>query len=119
MGKEERTLRLTGVFYRLLFRKMFQSIASSFPSFDGSASAVSAESFSPKSFVASASSPRKVISEDGLFERFVQALHHSRRQQAARTLRQYRHLIDSRWHPFAARPDVGGRDIGGYGHVAQ
>ncbi len=119
MRKEERALRLTGVFYRLLFRKMFQSIASSMPSFDDSASTVSAESFSPNSFAAAARSPRKEIREEGLFERFVQALHDSRRLQAARTFRQYRHLIDGGWHRFAARPDVGGHGIGGCGHVAR
>ena len=33
-------------------------------------------------------------SKKGIFAAIFEALHHSRRLQAARTLRQYRHLID-------------------------
>jgi hypothetical protein len=107
MRKEERTQRLTRVFYGLLFHKMFQSIAaSSVPSFDSRASPVSDALFSENSLVASERSSRK----EGLFGRFLQALHHSRRLQAERIFRQYRHLIDNRWHQFDPRSDIGGHD---------
>ena len=45
----------------------------------------------------------------GLFLRFLQALHHSRRLQARRTLRQYHHLIDRGWQRFD-QLSIGGRD---------
>ena len=107
MRMEEKAWRLTRVFYGLLFRKMFQSIAASFvPLFDGRASTSSDASFSANSVVASESSSRK----EGSFGRLLQALHYSRRLQAELTLRQYRHLIDNRWHQFDSRSDVGGRD---------
>ena len=107
MRMEERAWRLTRVFYGLLFRKMFQSIAASFvPLFDSRASTRSDASFSANSFVASESSSRK----EGSFGRLLQALHYSQQLQAERTLRQYRHLIDNRWHQFDSRPDVGGHD---------
>ena len=106
MRMEEKARRLTHVFYGLLFHKMFQSIAASFvPLF---ASTRSDASFSANSFVASESSSRK----EGSFGRLLQALHYSRRLQAERTLRQYRHLIDNRWHQFDSRSGVGGRDNG-------
>jgi len=93
MRREENTQRLARVSCRLLLRKMLQSIAPSVvPSFDSGASSVS----------------------EALFGRLLQALHHSRRLQAERTLRQYRRLIDIRWHRFAPRSDVGG-----HGNVAQ
>ena len=107
MRMEEKAWRLTRVFYGLLFHKMFQSIAASFvPLFDGRASTSSDASFSANSVVASESSSRK----EGPFGRLLQALHYSRRLQAELTLRQYRHLIDNRWHQFDSRSDVGGRD---------
>jgi hypothetical protein len=107
MRVEEKARRLTRVFYGLLFHRMFQSIAASFvPLFDSRASTGSDASFSANSFVASESSSRK----EGSSGRLPQALHHSRRLQAERTLRQYRHLIDNRWHQFVSRSDVGGRD---------
>jgi hypothetical protein len=107
MRMEEKPRRLTRVFYGLLFHKMFQSIAVSFvPLFDSRASTRSDASFSANSLVASESYSRK----EGSFGRLLQALHYSRRLQAERTLRQYRHLIDNRWHQFDSRSDVGGRD---------
>src|SRR5437588_12742903 len=106
MRMEEKAWRLTRVFYGLLFHKMFQSIAASFvPLFDSRASTRSDASFSANSFVASESSRK-----EGPFGRLLQALHYSQRLQAERTLRQYRHLIDNRWHQFDSRSDVGGRD---------
>ena len=110
MRKEERTQRLTRVFYGLLFHKMFQSIAAvAVPSYGSRAPTVSEAVFS---IVPPESCPRKVIRQKGLFGRLVRALHHSRRQQAERALRQYRHLIDVRWHQFDS-------DVGGRGNVAQ
>lgn len=107
MRMEEKARGLTSVLYGLLFHKMFQSIATSFvPLFDSGASTRSDASFSANSFVACGSSSRKGSS----FGRFLQALHYSRRQQAECTFRQYRHLIDNRWHQFDFRSDVGGRD---------
>ncbi|WP_157676402.1 hypothetical protein [Afipia sp. GAS231] len=107
MRMEETTWRLTRLFYGLLFHKMFQSIAASFvPLSDGRASTGSDASFSANSLAASGSSSRK----QGSFGRLFQALHHSRRLQAERTLRQYRHLIDNGWHQFDSRTDGGGRD---------
>lgn len=107
MRMEEKARRLTRVFYGLLFHKMFQSIAASFvPLFESRASTMSDASFSANSFVASESSSRK----EGSFGRLLHALHYSRRLQAERALRQYRHLIDNRWHQFDSRSDVGGRD---------
>jgi hypothetical protein len=112
MRREERTQRLTRVFYGLLLHKMFQSIAAfAVPSFDRSAPTVSEVVFS---IVAPESCSRKAIRQKGLFGRLLRALHHSRRLQAERALRQYRHLIDNRWHQFDFRSDVGGR-----GNVAQ
>ena len=103
MRLEEKARRLTRVFYGLLFRKMFQSIAAAaVPLFDGRASTGSDTLIS----VASTSFSRK----EGWYGRLLEALHHSRRPQAERTLRQYRHLIDNRWHQFAPRSDVGGHD---------
>lgn len=107
MRMEEKARRLTRVFYGLLFHRMFQSIAASFvPLFDSRASTRGAASFSANSFVASESSSRK----EGSFGRLLQALHYSRRLQAERALRQYRRLIDNRWHQFESRSDVGGGD---------
>lgn len=107
MRMEEKARRLTRVFNGLLFHKIFQSIAASFvPLFDSRASTSSDASFSANSFVASESSSRR----EGSFGRLVLALHCSRRLQAKRTLRQYRHLIDNRWHQFDSQSDVGGRD---------
>ena len=107
MRMEEKARRLTRVFYGLLFHKMFQAIAASFvPLFDSRASTRSDASFSANLFVASESSSRK----EGSFGRLLQALRYSRRLQAERTLRQYRHLIDNGWHQFDPRSDVGGRD---------
>ena len=100
MRSEEKARRLTRVFYGLLLHKMFQSIAaSSVPLFNSRASTRSDALFSANSFVASTSSSRK----EGWFGRLLQALHHSRRLQAERTLRQYRHLIDNRWLQFAGQ----------------
>jgi hypothetical protein len=107
MRMEEKARRLTRVFYGLLFHKMFQSIAASFvPLFDSRASTRSNASFSANSLVASESSSRK----EGSFGGLLQALHYSRQLQAERTVRQYRHLTDNRWHQFDSRSDVGGRD---------
>jgi hypothetical protein len=111
MGKEEQAWRLTRVFYGLLIHKMFQSIAaSSTPSFDSRASTVSEALLSANSFVAAGSSSRKEPRRKGLFGQLLHALHHSRRLQAERTFRQYRHLIDDGWHQFHSRSDIGGRD---------
>src|SRR5207302_9223292 len=104
---EEKACLLTRVLSGLLFRKMFQSVAASFvPLCDSRPSTRSDASFSANSFVASESSSRK----EGSFGRLLQALHYSQQLQAERTLRQYRHLIDNRWHQFDSRSDVGGRD---------
>jgi hypothetical protein len=112
MRREDKTQRLTRVFYGLLLHKLFQSIAAfSVPSFDRRAPTVSEAVFS---IVAPESPSRKVIRQKGLLGRLLRALHHSRRLQAQRTLRQYRHLIDSRWHQLHPRSDVGG-----HGNVAQ
>jgi len=110
MRLEEKARRLTRVFYRLLLHKMFQSIAaSSVPLFNSRASTRSDALFSASSFGASTGSSRK----DGWFGHLLQALHHSRRLQAERTLRQNRHLVDSGGPQFASRSDVGGRDNAG------
>ena len=111
MRREDKAQRLTRVFYGLLLHKMFQSIASvAVPSFDRRAPTASEAVFS---IVAPESCPRKVIRQKGWLGRFLRALHHSRRRQAERTLRQFHHLIDARWHRFAPRSN------GGHGHVAQ
>jgi hypothetical protein len=111
MRREDNTQRLTRVFYRLLLHKMFQSIAAfAMPSSGSRAPTVSEAVFS---IVAPESCPRKVIRQKGLLGRLLRTLHHSRRRQAERTLRQYRHLIDISWHRFAPRSN------GGHGHVAQ
>src|SRR5579864_4214451 len=112
MRREDKTQRLTRVFYRLLLHKLFQSIpAFSVPSFDRRAPTASEAVFS---IVAPESCSRKVIRQKGWPGRLLRALHHSRRQQAERTLRQYRHLIDNGWHQLHSRSDVGGD-----GNVAQ
>ena len=65
--------------------------------------------FSANTFVSFESSSPKKISQPSLFRRFLQALHHSRRLQAERTLRQYRHLIDRERHRFD-QMNIGGPD---------
>ena len=108
MRREDKAQRLTRVFYGLLFHKIFQSIgALAVPSFDRRAPTVSEAVFS---IVAPESCSRKAIRQKGLFGRLLRALHHSRRLQAERALRQYRHLIDNRWHQFDPRSDIGGHD---------
>jgi hypothetical protein len=103
MRMEETARRLTRVFYGLLLQKMVQSVAASFlPLLDSRAPTRSDAAFSANSPVASESSSRKQGS------RLLQALHTSRRLQAERTHRQYRHLVDNRWHQFDSRSDVGG-----------
>jgi hypothetical protein len=110
MRLEDKARRLTRVFYGLLLHKMFQSlVASSVPLFNGRASPRGDASISASSFVASTGSSRK----EGWFGRLLQALHHARRLQAERTLRQNHHLIDNAWPQFASRSDVGGRDNAG------
>jgi hypothetical protein len=112
MRREDNTQRLTRVFYRLLLHKMFQSVAAfAMPSSGSRAPTVSEAVFS---IVAPESCPRKAIRQKGLLGRLLRALHHSRRQQAQRTLRQYHHLVDTRWRQFNSRPYVGG-----HGNVAQ
>jgi hypothetical protein len=108
MRREDKTQRLTRVFYGLLFHKMFQSIADfAVLSFDRRTPTASEAVFS---IVVPESCSRKVIRWKGLFGRLLRTLHHSRRLQAERTLRQYRHLIDNRWHQFGPRSYVGGHD---------
>jgi hypothetical protein len=108
MRREDKAQRLTRVFYGLLFHKIFQSIAaSSVPSFDRRAPTASEAVFS---IVAPESCSRKVIRQKGWLGRLLRTLHHSRRQQAQRTLQQHRHLIDNRWHQFDSRSYVGGHD---------
>lgn len=110
MRLEDKARRLTRVFYGLLLHKMFQSIvASSAPLFNSRASTGSDALFSATSLIASTGSSRK----EGWFGRLLQALHHARRLQAERTLRQNHHLIDNAWPQFASRSDVGGRDNAG------
>lgn len=111
MRKEERTQRLTRAFYRLLLHKMFQSIAAfSVPSSGSRATTASEGLFSANSFAAPDKPSQKDSRRSGLFGRLLEALHHSRRLQAQDTLRQYRHLIDSRWHRYDSRSDIGGQD---------
>jgi hypothetical protein len=108
MRREDKAQRLTLVFYGLLFHKMLQSIAAfSVPAFDRRAPTASEAVFS---IVAAESCSRKVIRQKGLLGRLLRALHHSRRQQAERTLRQYSHLIDNRWHQLDSRSYFGGHD---------
>lgn len=108
MRREDNTQRLTRVFYRLLLHKMFQSIAAfAVPSSGIRAPTASEAVFS---IVAPETCPRKPIRQRGLLGRLLRALHHSRRRHAQRFLRQHRHLIDSRWHHFDRRSDVGGHD---------
>jgi hypothetical protein len=60
--------------------------------------------------------PSKVISPSrrptrkSLFALIVDALHHSRRLQAKRTLRQYRHLIDRAGRPGRGQPHASSGD---------
>jgi hypothetical protein len=111
MRREDKAQRLTLVFYGLLLNKMFQSIAAFAVPSSGSRAPTASEAVF--SIVAPESCPRKVIRQKGLFGRLLRALHHSRRRQAERALRQYRHLIDIRWRRLAPRSN------GGHGHVAQ
>ena len=111
MRREEKTQRLTRVFYGLLLHKMFQSIAGfSVPSWDRRASIVGDALLSASPFVASESSSRSENTRKGLFGSLLQALQHSRQIEAERIFRQYSHLIDDRWHQFHSRSDVGGRN---------
>jgi len=108
MRTEEKAQRLTRVFYGLLLHKIFQSIgAFAMPSFGSRAPTVSEAVFS---IVAPESHSRKGIGQKSWLGRLLEALHHSRRLQAQRTLRQYRHLIDNRWHRLHSRSDLGGHD---------
>jgi hypothetical protein len=67
-------------------------------------------SFSANTFIpVKSASPR--TRRPGFFLGFLQALHHSRRLQAERTLRQYRHLIDRGQHRFD-QLNIGRRDNG-------
>jgi hypothetical protein len=96
MRREDKTQRLTRAYYGLLLRNMFQSMAAfAVPS---SASRAPTASEAVFSIVAPETCPRKAIRQKGLFGRLLRALHHSRQLQARHTFRQYRHLIDSRWH---------------------
>jgi hypothetical protein len=65
--------------------------------------------FSADTFFSVESSSPGTTNRPGLFLRFLHALHHSRRLQAERTLRQYRHLIDQGQHRFD-QLNIGGRD---------
>jgi hypothetical protein len=65
--------------------------------------------FSASTFISVESSSPKKARRPGFFLLFLQALHHSRRLQAERTLRQYRHLIDQGQHRFD-QLNIGGRD---------
>jgi hypothetical protein len=67
--------------------------------------------FSANEFVApNIPSAAQRATRTGFFSRLVEALHHSRRLQAEHTLRQYRHLIDARWHEFDPQSDIGRRN---------
>ena len=75
------------------------------------ASVMSNASFSANTFIPEESASPMKARRPGFFQGFLQALHHSRRLQAERTLQQYRHLIDQGRHRFD-RLNIEGRDNG-------
>jgi hypothetical protein len=103
----------TCVIYGSLHTAFELSLSSSVALFlTGRASVMSNASFSANLFILlKSASPKKKTRRLGFFLGVLQALHHSRRLQAERTLRQYRHLIDQERHRFD-QLNIGGRDNG-------
>jgi hypothetical protein len=66
--------------------------------------------FSASGLAARKATRREQIQRNGFFGLVLEALHHSRRLQAERTIRRYQHLIDKRWLPFDQPSHHGERD---------